>query len=507
MKSSRRGVRSSLLVSPEPSPEDATASPDLPAAHTLLIAVTGAPGAGKTRLLAELAAWHAAGGGKTEGFLAVAGRRRSPGRGAEEYRLQLVATGEELPWAERDETQSPPYRFAAATSARLRDWAAGLPAGSPLVLLDELSRLEARGEGLMALWPAILAAQPRMVVMAVRDGFESGIESRLGRPFDVRVDASDPDALARLEAACADYGEWTRIGLFGGAAGAIETTVGTALHVAKVPLRGLALASLQGATMTFTGFGLARPARVVWVPFIAAGLKALSPGGSRLRPMLAIAVQGALYGAAVQVAGWNPLGVALGGALVGAWSGLQGFAIQYLVLGPEMVRAFDAAASWLAAHGHIRPPGLWTLVGAWAAFHALVGGVATLAAWRLKAPPKRLRELIEREAHRSAPEGGKHVRRRRGGPLRELARWPFWLPLVLVGAVLLAAGRPVEAVAWLVLRFTAVSLVLLALVSLVRPARWGERLRRLGWWGPAVALAGAIDRAGRRDVRSTGEEG
>ena len=25
-------------------------------------------------------------------------------------------------------------------------------------------------------------------------------------------------------------------------------------------------------------------------------------------------------------------------------------------------------------------------------------------------------------------------------------------------------------------------------------ARWAERLRRLGWWGPALALGGAIDR-------------
>jgi hypothetical protein len=65
----------------------------------------------------------------------------------------------------------------------------------------------------------------------------------------------------------------------------------------------------------------------------------------------------------------------------------------------------------------------------------------------------------------------------------------------------------VEAVAWLVLRFAAVSLVLLALVSLVRPARWGERLRRLGWWGPAVALAGAIDRERVRNGRTPSAEG
>jgi hypothetical protein len=59
---------------------------------------------------------------------------------------------------------------------------------------------------------------------------------------------------------------------------------------------------------------------------------------------------------------------------------------------------------------------------------------------------------------------------------------------------MLTAGRPLELVAWLVLRFFAVSVVLLALVSLVRPARWAGALRRHGWWGPALALADAIDR-------------
>lgn len=473
----------------------------------LLIAVTGLPGTGKTRLLAELAAWHGTRHGRTEGFVAVAGERVEPGEGADEYRLQLLTTGEELTWARRDERRSPPYRLEPTTFDRLQRWAGTLPGGSPLVVLDEFSRFEARGEGLMPLWLAIVAARPRIVVLAVRAGFESAIEERIGRRFDLRIDAARPDALARLQGACADYGEWTRIGLFGGAAGGIETTVGAALHVAKVPLRGLALASLQGALMTFTGFGLSQPGRVVWVPFISAGLKALSPGGSRLRPMLAIAAQGALYGAAVQVAGWNLAGVALGGALVGAWAALQGFALQYLVLGGEMLRAYDAVLLWLAARFHVSAPGLAWLVGAWALLHALVAGGVALAAWRLRAPPRRLRDLIERESKRERAAAGAVARRppAKRHPLRDLARWQFWLPLLVVGGVMLTAGRPLEAVAWLVLRFLAVSVVLLALVSVVRPARWADGLRRRGWWGPALALADAIDRrGGDREGRGPG---
>jgi nucleoside-triphosphatase THEP1 len=472
-------------------------------APSLLIAITGAPGSGKTRLLAELAAWHGSTHQPCEGFLAVAGTRAQPDLGAAEYRLQLLATGEELPWLVRDETHNPPYRFDSATHARLEHWAHALPLTCPLVVLDEFGKFEARGEGLLPLWPALRAARPLIMVLAVRAGFEEAIEEKIGQRFDLRIPADAPDALIRLQRACADLGEWTRIGLFGGAAGGIELSAGTALHLAKVPLRGLALSSLQGAMMTFTGFGLAQPGRVIWVPFISAGLKALSPGGSRLRPMVAIAAQGLLYGTAVQAIGWNIFGVTLGGALIGAWAATQGFLLQYLLLGDEMIKAYDTAVLWLAQHWHITAPGLPWLVGAWALLHALVAGGVSLAAWRFRAPPKKLRELIERETGPAAPRavaaspGVSPPSPKWWQPLRELARWQFWLPLLVVSAILLSAGRSWETVAWLTLRVVAVGMVLLTLVSLLRPARWADRLRRHGWWGPALAFSSALRRTGR----------
>ena len=470
----------------------------LPSSPSLLIAVVGPAGSGKTRLLAELASWQQARGGRVDGFVAGAGEHHRRLEGADCYRLNLLATGEELPWAVRDESCSPPYRFDPATGQRLLDWAAHLSSGTGLVLLDEFGRIEARGEGLMVLWPALMRACPGIVVMAVRAGAIEAIEAQVGRRFDLRIAADAPEAFSQLCQTCADYGEWTRIGLFGGASGGVEVTLGTALHAAKLPLRGLVMSSLQAAMMVFACLGLTQPGRVIWVPFISAGLKAFSPGGSRLRPMLAIAVQGLLFGASVQLLGANVAGLALGGLLVGAWSAVQGILLQYLMLGGDLFRAYDAMVIWLATKAHFTAPALPWLLAVWALFCGIFGAAAALVAWRLQAPPAALQRLIERErsdpAHASSAAHPSPMARRKHHRLREFGRWQFWLPLLVVSGVLLASGRSWETVAWLALRFVAVGAVLLTAVSLLRPARWAEQLRRRGWWGPALAFSGALAR-------------
>ncbi len=469
---------------------DAAPSPTGPA--SLLVAVTGDPGAGKTRLLAELAADRLALGARVEGLLAVAGARAEPDKGAAEYRLRIIGRDTDLPWAVRRDDTDPPYAFDDETKRRLHEWAEGLRQAAPahLLVLDEFGKFETRGEGLMPLWPALMAARPHIVVASVRRGLTEVIEWKLGRTFDVIIDANAPDALDRLRGICADYGEWTRLGLYGGAAGGIEMSAGAALHAAQVPLRGMAMSSVQAAMMTLAGTGMSRPGRVVWVPFISAGLKSLSPAGSRVRPMLAIVMQGLLFGGAVQALGWNLVSVTLGGALVGAWAAAQGVFLQYLMLGEDLVRSYDTVVRWLADHTPLTAPSLPVAVGLWALLHATASGGFAFTVHRLRRPPKLLQEVLDREL-RPAPAIAAPGRRG-WGRLGEFLRWQFWLPLLVVIALMRATGGSWEAVGWLALRFVAVGAVLLALLSLLRPARWAEWLRARGWWGPSLAFASAF---------------
>jgi len=464
---------------------------------SLLIAVTGGPGASKTSLLAELASAQLARGHRVEGVLALAGQRRARDQGAEEYWLRLIGSDQELSWAVRDESLTPPYYFEAETERKLRTWAErlGTLPPPPLLLLDEFSKFEVMGQGLMPLWPALAATHPQVVVIAVREGLVEQLEPLLGRKFDLCIPATAPDALPRLQRACEDYGEWTRLGLYGGAAGGLEVSVGAALHAGKIPFTGLAMSSVQAAMMVYAGSGLSQPGRVVWVPFISAGLKALSPAGTRVRPMIAISVQGLLFGASVQALGWNVFSLALGGALVGAWAALQGLVLQYLMLGKDMVKAYDTAMLWVAQHWGITAPGLPWLLGGWAVLHAAASCGLTLTAWWLRRPPAMLQKIIDQENARVAARTSAHpFPRPWSSRWREFAHWQFWLPLLTVAVILLASGGTWESIVWLVLRFIAVACVLMALVSLVQPVRWAEQLRRHGWWGPALALSGALSR-------------
>jgi hypothetical protein len=403
----------------------------------------------------------------------------------------VIGTDQELSWATRDESLIPPYYFEPETERKLHAWAERLQTlpPTPLLILDEFGKLELMGRGLLPVWKKLAGARPQIVVIALRADLVQPIEALLGRKFDLCLPAAAPDTLPRLLRTTEDFGEWTRLGLVGGAAGGIEMTVGSMLHAARIPARGLMMSSLQGAMMTFAGFGLTQPGRVIWVPFISAGLKALSPAGSRVRPMIAICAQGLLYGGTVQLLGWNALAVTLGGALIGAWSALQGFLLQYLFLGEELIRAYDSTVLWLAAEWGVTAPSLPWVMGGWAGVCALFAGGISATAWKLRAPPAALRRIIEREK-----AGAAAGTRRVGGRWREFTHWQFWLPLLLVSGILLAAGRSWESIAWLALRFVAVGFLLMTLVSLLRPARWADYLRKLGWWGPALALGGALSR-------------
>ena len=479
-----------------------SSSPGYP--RMLTIGVLGNVGSGKTALLQKLANWWQTQGRQVEGFLAIASVRAPGAAGAPRYDLEMLNGGKRFSYAVRDESLHPPYRFDETAASTLNLWADGLERGKApsLMIIDEFGPVEADGGGHVSLWSRILGAKPEVLAVAVRKGLEGAIQTRLGTQFDVLIDVDSPGAWESLRQACVAHSDWMRIGLYGGGAGGFEASVGAILHGVRMPLRGLFMASTQSAIMTYAAHGLGHRRRVVWVAFIAASLKALSPTGDRLRPMLAITLQGLLFGGSITLAGWNIVGAAMGGFLIGVWSAIQGVALQYLFVGSDVIRAYDSAIQWIAKQLSVGSLGFLALVFGWSLVCGAVTSGLTVLAWkRREKMPARLHDAVFKTPKgvildpKPASASGAM---RRG--VKDILRPLFWMPVLIVVGITIATGSPLESALWIIVRAAAVGFVLFSAVRAFDMHRFIQWLKHRGYWGPALAYERAV-------VRIRGEAG
>jgi hypothetical protein len=131
-----------------------------------------------------------------------------------------------------------------------------------------------------------------------------------------------------------------------------EIGLGSAIHALRIPLGGHLLSLNQGLLLTLALKGI--PGRRLAVAaanaiaFVASAMKSLSPAGQKLTPMLAIAVQGALYSAGIAVFGVNALGIALGMALLSVWGFVQPLLFAAILFGGTFFQAIEESWRGLA---------------------------------------------------------------------------------------------------------------------------------------------------------------
>ncbi len=121
---------------------------------------------------------------------------------------------------------------------------------------------------------------------------------------------------------------------------------------------------------------------VAGISNVAALLKALSPAGKRLTPMLAICVQGILFALGLGIFGINSVGVLIGMLLLCLWAFAQPLILAYLIFGS----AFFSGAQklWIeTAHslGISQSVGPYLLLGI-VGIKLLFGALVSFIAWR-----------------------------------------------------------------------------------------------------------------------------
>ncbi len=163
------------------------------------VAVVGPPRSGKTTLLTRLTGRLRARGLRVGGITQPTVDESSLPEG---YRLRAVATGEERPFARRRakaSAQELGFSFDEAAWSWARQRIRQDRTEMEVVVVDELGKLEARGEGhLPALLEDLEAERRGVLVLGVRADCASAIQARLGTFLLTVAPTSDPAGPDRL---------------------------------------------------------------------------------------------------------------------------------------------------------------------------------------------------------------------------------------------------------------------------------------------------------------------
>ncbi len=231
------------------------------------------------------------------------------------------------------------------------------------------------------------------------------------------------------------------------------------MHAFHVPFGGHAMSLNQGLLLTLAARG-SRGRRiealgvVLGISGVAAALKPLSPAGNRLGPMLAIFVQGWLYGLGLALLGANVLGAALGLAVSSLWGFAQPLILGYLIFGRRLFEAIQGL--WIDAArslGVDESLGWKVLAGVVLAKLALAVGVAILGWLADEKLERRYLDFLQRwtpKSLRPAPRAGQSPA---WGAVRDLSNRWYVASLVLTLGFLYWSGRSsTEEAAWFCLR-------------------------------------------------------
>lgn len=182
------------------------------------------------------------------------------------------------------------------------------------------------------------------------------------------------------------------IAIFGALWGGLEASLGSYLHVLRVPFTGVIMASL-GLVLALVG-RLFVPQRgsVAMIGVVTALLKMLSLGGVVLNPMIGILAESALAELTLSAKRRPARGTfALAGALGVLWVFFHPFLTQGILAGRGIVTVYGWAVASGACLLGLAPEAIGAILVSLLAIHLGAGAVAGLLAWEVgKAVQRRI---------------------------------------------------------------------------------------------------------------------
>ena len=137
-----------------------------------------------------------------------------------------------------------------------------------------------------------------------------------------------------------DVRPWTYAALFGTLWGAIEATLGTALYLSKLPMRGTIIGLAGILCLVCLRRLQPRPGVCLLAGVVAVFLKVFTLGGLYAGPIIGISVQALALEIAFTASGSRSIGAAIGGFIALATNPLQMVLKMWVVMGTDAVRSY-----------------------------------------------------------------------------------------------------------------------------------------------------------------------
>ena len=178
-----------------------------------------------------------------------------------------------------------------------------------------------------------------------------------------------------------DVRPWTYAALFGTLWGAIEATLGTALYLSKLPMRGTIIGLAGLLCLVCLRRLQPRPGVCLLAGGVAIFLKIFTLGGLYAGPIIGIGIQALSLELALTATGGRAIGSAIGGFLTLATNPMQMVVTMWVVMGSDAVRSYllllqEAAAA--VGLGSMRPELIFSMV---IVGKGLIGAVGGFWAW------------------------------------------------------------------------------------------------------------------------------
>lgn len=283
----------------------------------------------------------------------------------------------------------------------------------------------------------------------------------------------------------------------------IEIGLGSVLHGLQIPMAGHLLSLNQGFILSRAMYDLQDKRAPGLISTTAALLKSLSPAGKKLTPMLAIAVQGQLFGVGPMVLGNTLWGHFLGMTLLCLWGFIQPLIFYALTFGEAFLLManyylLQLGLSELSSRSSI----LWILVGL-VVVKILIGFRLVLLARRVSS------KSIERYEEWAINQ--KPLEKKRRTPsnvymeaLRDLMTPFFIVTLVLTSIFFFYAESSYSTLIWNILRPISIGYIIFLLLRLIDLSKAQEKLAKSNpLLAQSLAVAIKIIRPSRGDDSGT----